>query len=95
MDLPVINLLEESIKEWRRVIKNNGKLIILTPTILIEKQSHPMTIGDFVEKHEHEVFEGGSHIERDVLFPILNKKFDNLQETSMTHISIITTDSTP
>jgi DNA-binding PadR family transcriptional regulator len=95
IDLPVFDLLEESVTEWQRVISDNGRLIIITPTILIEKQIHPMTIGDFVEKHEHEVHEGGSHIERDVLFPILNKKFDDLQETSITHMSIITTDNTP
>jgi PadR family transcriptional regulator PadR len=89
MDLPVMDLLEESIKEWQRAIKTNGRLTIITPTILIEKQKHPMTIGDFVEKNEHEDLEGGSHIERDVLFPILQEKFNNLHESEYVHISII------
>ena len=72
IDLPKIDILEESLKEWQRALKSNGRLTILTPTILIEKQKHPMTIGDFVEKHEHEILEGGSHIEKDFLFPVLH-----------------------
>jgi DNA-binding PadR family transcriptional regulator len=95
IDLPVMDLLEDSVAEWQRVISDNGRVVIITPSILIEKEVHPMTIGDFVEKHEHEVHEGGSQIERSVLFPILNEKFDNLQETSISHMSIITTDNNP
>lgn len=89
MDLPGIDLVEESINEWQRAIKANGRLTIITPTILIEKLKHPMTIGDFVEKNEHENLEKGNHIDRDDLFPILQGKFNNLHEAEYVHISVI------
>ncbi len=49
-----------------------------------------MTIGDFVEKNEHEILEGGSHIDKDFLFPILKNRFYNFHESEFVHISIIT-----
>jgi hypothetical protein len=92
IDLPKSDVIEASIQEWQRAIKAEGRLTILTPTILIEKQKHPLTIGDFVEKNEHEVLEGGSHIEKDILFPMLQNKFNNLHDSDFVHMSIITAD---
>jgi ubiquinone/menaquinone biosynthesis C-methylase UbiE len=51
IDLPKKEYLERALKEWHRVLKSNGKLAILTPSILLEKYEDPLSIGDFIEKH--------------------------------------------
>ena len=66
-DLPPIGILNDSGIEWQRVINENGRLSILTPSILIQKEIHPMSIGDWVEKFEHQHVEKGSHIELETL----------------------------
>jgi PadR family transcriptional regulator PadR len=90
IDLPSQETIDESIKEWHRVLSKEGRLAILTPTILIEKQIHPLSIGDFVEKQEHEVIEQGQHVDREILLSSLKLNFNNIVENESVHMSVIT-----
>jgi DNA-binding PadR family transcriptional regulator len=87
--LPNKGILKESVNEWRRVLNENGKLSILTPSILVKTSQVPMTIGDFVEKHEHEIIERGQHIDPESLFFVLREKFNKVIDTEMVHMSFI------
>jgi PadR family transcriptional regulator PadR len=81
--------LKESVNEWQRVLNENGKLSIITPSILIKTSQIPMTIGDFVEKYEHEEIEGGHRIDLESLFFALRERFNKVIETEMVHMSFI------
>jgi PadR family transcriptional regulator PadR len=89
IDLPNKDIINEAAREWKRVVHEKGMLSIFTPTILIQKQEDPLTIGDFVEKHEHEIIEKGEHVEREVLMSTLKGLFKNVVEREAVHMSII------
>jgi PadR family transcriptional regulator PadR len=89
IDLPKREYLERALKEWHRVLKSHGKLAILTPSILLEKYEDPLTIGDFIEKHEHETIEKGEHIDKAILEKQVKQYFNAFEEKSIVHISIL------
>jgi len=90
IDLPSKEIIGEAAKEWQRVINDKGVLSILIPTILIQRHDDPMNIGDFVEKHEHEIREKGEHVDREILLSALGSLFQTVVEREALHMSIIT-----
>jgi PadR family transcriptional regulator PadR len=91
--VPTQEALVESTIEWRRVIKEGGRLSIITPTILIQSHEEPMTIGDYVEKYEHQIIEKGSLIDPDMFMSSLRSSFTNVVEMGATHMTFITADN--
>jgi PadR family transcriptional regulator PadR len=89
VDLPNRNILDKSASEWQRVINQKGKVAIITPTILVQKHDDPLTIGDFVEKHEHQIIEKGEHVDREFLLSTLGSLFQRVVETEAVHMSTI------
>ena len=87
IDLPNEDALLNALKEWVRVINQKGKLAILTPTILISKFDDPMSIGDFVEKNEHEAIEKGVRIDKEHLQTLLNSFFNVVHERELVHMT--------
>ena len=90
--VPTPETLVESTKEWRRVIKKSGRLTIITPSILIQAHEEPMTIGDYVEKYEHQVIEKGSLIDFEIFMSSLKDSFSDVVEREATHMTFITAD---
>ena len=91
--VPTPEALVESTTEWGRVIKEGGRLTIITPSILIQEHEEPMTIGDYVEKYEHQVIEKGSLIDPDLFMSSLRNNFANVVQREATHMTFITADS--
>ena len=89
IDLPEEKALGKAFKEWFRVLNKNGVLAILTPTILISRQEDPMSIGDFVEKYEHEAIEKGVRIDKEHLQTYLNNSFKVVNEKEFVHMTIL------
>lgn len=89
IDLPKKEDLNRALKEWHRVLKPNGKLSVLTPTILIEKYDDPLTIGDFIEKHEHETIEKGEHIDKEILVEQVEQYFNKIEEKTLVHMTAL------
>jgi DNA-binding PadR family transcriptional regulator len=89
IDLPKREYLEQAMKEWHRVLMSNGKLTILTPSILLEKYEDPLSIGDFIEEHEHETIEKGEHIDKTLLEEHVKQYFNTIEEKSIVHITIL------
>ena len=87
MDLPEKDILEKSLREWHRIITKNGKLVMGTPTILVHRYEDPLTIGDFIEKYEHETIEKGENIDRDFLQTLLKKYFKKIEEKQIVHMT--------
>jgi len=83
-------VLKRALKEWARVMNRTGKLAILTPTILVSKHEDPMSIGDFVEKHEHEGVESGVHIDKEHLRTLLRGLFNVVHERDIAHMTTFT-----
>jgi hypothetical protein len=90
IDLPKEDLLNSAGREWHRVINETGKIAICTPTILLQKYEDPLTIGDFVEKYEHEIIEKGEHIDKEILLSQLKKLFQKVEERNIVHMATIT-----
>jgi SAM-dependent methyltransferase len=89
IDLPKKDYLEAALKEWHRILKQDGKLTICTPTILLTKYEDPLTIGDFIEKYEHETIEKSEHLDSGFLQTQLNKFFYNIEERQIVHMTIL------
>lgn len=51
--VPPANILEKAIEEWKRCLKTDGRIAIVTPSVLLNEENHPMDIGQFVENREH------------------------------------------
>jgi len=88
IDLPKKDFLETMLRECHRISSQNGRLAILTPTVLTYKHEDPLTIGDFVEKYEHETIEKGEHIDGEYLQAMLQNFFSKVEERQIVHMAI-------
>jgi DNA-binding PadR family transcriptional regulator len=89
IDVPSKNLLKDSVREWHRTVSRNGRLGILTPTTLIDKIDDPLTIGDFMEKYEHEAMEGIEKADREPFETILRESFQKIEARQIIHMTLI------
>jgi PadR family transcriptional regulator PadR len=89
IDLPREELLKEAVEEWERILVPNGRLAILTPTALVKKNEARLTIGDFVEKYEHEIIEKGQTIDERLLDSALTKSFVDIDNRDIVHMMLI------
>lgn len=87
IDLPKTDHLEAALKEWQRVLKRDGMVVICTPTILVSKYEDPLKIGEFIEKYEHEDIERGEPIDKDFLQALLKKFFNKIEEREIVHMT--------
>ena len=55
----------------------------------IEKPLKQKTVGDFVEKFEHQVVEGGQRVESETLFFALREQFKQVVDSQSIHMSFI------
>jgi PadR family transcriptional regulator PadR len=87
--VPTQETLVESVIEWRRVINEEGRLMIITPTILVQNEVEPMSIGDFVEMYEHQIIEKGPKIVHDLFLSSLRSLFTDVVESETVHMTFI------
>jgi DNA-binding PadR family transcriptional regulator len=89
IDLPREELLREAVEEWERILVPNGRLAILTPTALVKNNEALLSIGDFVEKYEHEIIEKGRTIDERLLDSALTKSFVDIDKRDIVHMMLI------
>jgi PadR family transcriptional regulator PadR len=89
IDLPQIDLLRETFDELSRVLNDDGKMGVITPSILLQEHEDPLTIGDFIEKYEHEVIERREHIEKEFLLALMKNKFKKTEEKELVHLTLL------
>ena len=88
-DIPKQRSLEIALSEWCRVLKQDGKLALIVPTVNVKKYEDPMDIGDFLEKHEHEANRNDDYINETLIERTLKKAFRKVEEKQVIHITII------
>jgi len=88
LGVPQKDSLATALKEWHRVLRQNGRLAILSPTILIHKYEDPLAIGDFVEKYEYETMKKGEQISKEFLQGLLKNFFNRVEERQIVHMTI-------
>jgi PadR family transcriptional regulator PadR len=89
VDLPGKERIGPTIKEWHRVLSPKGSLGILIPSVLIKKREDPISLGDFVEKHEHEILGQSNYIDGEFLKKELSDYFDEVEDKTIVHMSFI------
>jgi SAM-dependent methyltransferase len=89
IDLPREGLLRDAVEEWNRILVPRGKLIIMTPTVLVKGSEGPLSIGDFVEKYEHEIREKGQTVDERLLDDVLTKTFVDIDMRDIAHMMLI------
>jgi DNA-binding PadR family transcriptional regulator len=87
ISVPRKDLLEASLKECHRVLKQSGTLAIVTPTIFVHKYDEPLAIGNFMEKYEHRM-QGNEYINEETILALLKKFFNKVQKRSLIHLTI-------
>lgn len=87
-EVPEKNFLEKCLRECNRVTNESGTLAIVTPTILVHKYHDPLSIGNFIEKYEHEALEKGDYMEAEALKALLQKFFHRVEEKQIVHMTI-------
>ena len=89
IDLPREELLRTAVEEWNRILVPKGRLAIVTPSVLVKDNEGPLSIGDYVEKYEHEIIEKGQTIEKRLLDDALTNSFVDIDERDIVHMMLI------
>jgi PadR family transcriptional regulator PadR len=89
IDLPPQENLEMSLAELKRVLSVEGRLGVIVPSILLTRKQDPLTIGDFIEVHEHETIEQGEHLEKERLIKLLKSYFQSVKEIEIVHLTLL------
>jgi ribosomal protein L36 len=89
IDVPIKRRLKNSVKEWHRTVRREGRLGILASTALINKIDDPLTIGDYIEKYEHESVKGNEKADRESLQTMLRESFKKVEATEIVHRTLI------
>jgi DNA-binding PadR family transcriptional regulator len=88
-DIPPSNALETTLREWHRLLRQGGLLGILAPTVTLRKHKDPLTIGDFIEKYEHEITRKSQHSNSELLTRLRRRFFQNLEEIPVAHMTLL------
>jgi PadR family transcriptional regulator PadR len=87
-EIPPRDLLQSAVREWHRVLNQRGTLGILAPTVALRKYKDPLTIGDFIEKFEHETIQKGEPVDHEFLRRVLAKLFQDVKERQIVHMTL-------
>jgi len=88
VEVPSKDSLEICLREWHRVLKQGGTLAISTPTVLVHRHEDPMSIGNFMERVEHETLGKGEDVDGDFLKALLKKFFHKVEKRQIVHMTI-------
>ncbi|MFX1483237.1 MAG: helix-turn-helix transcriptional regulator [Promethearchaeota archaeon] len=81
--------IDACLREWRRVLSDNGTLAIITPTALFAEYTDPLEIGEFVEQKEHPRNKGEDSLNLVALENELKKHFANVDVSEIVHITVL------
>lgn len=87
-NIPENDLVETALREWDRVLKESGRLVILMPTVFVREYEDPLTISDFIEKHEYEALELGKRANKKAFRALLENFFRKVEETEIVNMTI-------
>lgn len=85
--VPPENMLDNSILEWKRSLKEGGQIAIVTPSILLEKVYDPMPIGKFIEYKEHTATKRFDFPSLEEFENTLTSEFDSFMKYTIIHLT--------
>lgn len=85
--IPPLNILDKAIVEWKRSLKEGGKIAIVTPKILLEETHHPMPIGKFIENMEHTATKKFEFPSLEEFETKLTSEFDSFTKYNIIHLT--------
>jgi PadR family transcriptional regulator PadR len=88
-NMPTNENMENASREWRRVIKDSGRVAFLSPIVLFGRDKDPLTIGDFMEQWEHQIYENREPGEGEILLNTLRENFQKITEKNIVHMRLI------
>jgi PadR family transcriptional regulator PadR len=88
-DMPTSTNMDKATREWHRVVKNKGKLAVISPAVLFRSYEDPLSIGDFIEKWEHQTYKNRKPGEGGTLIGSLRKHFQSLEEKDVVHMKLL------
>jgi PadR family transcriptional regulator PadR len=81
--------LTACLKEWRRVLAEDGILAIATPTATITTYEDPLEIGEYIEQREHPQPEGEQSLNSKIIRDEMGNYFSETEEMKVVHITIL------
>ena len=79
------------LKEWRRVLGEDGQFSLVTANTKIDELTNPLSIGQFIETFEHQSIKESGSSTWTSFKKKLEKLFPSIQQTRMQDISILRT----
>jgi DNA-binding PadR family transcriptional regulator len=86
--LPRSQNMLRAAEEWHRVIRENGRLLLIAPTALFSSLEDPLSIGDFIEKIEHKS-SGELSNDGEVLVSTLKSLFQKVDTRHMLQMTLL------
>ena len=81
--------VRRALKEFHRVLKKDGSLAFIVPYSHPHKDNYPLTLGEFVEKVEHEVSEADKiKLDDAVAESLLSRYFRRVKRYRLAHLAI-------
>ena len=87
-NLSGVHNLRGAIQEWHRLLKNKGKLVIGMPSVLIHQNKDPLTIGQYMEKIEHQSTNIKEQFDKELLENTLKQFFTEIEHTHVVHLTV-------
>lgn len=87
-NLSGVQNLEDAIKEWHRLLKSQGRLVFGVPSSLINDYQDPLSIGQYIEKIEHQSTHKTGQFDRQLLEEILGRYFNKVENTHIVHLTV-------
>jgi DNA-binding PadR family transcriptional regulator len=77
-----------ALKEIHRVLTKDGTLAFIVPYVHSRGDGSPLTLGEFVEKVEHDVSGEKSNLEYTVAMSLLSRYFRNVKHYRLAHLIV-------
>jgi PadR family transcriptional regulator PadR len=81
--------VHRALKELHRVLKKDGSLALIVPYYHLQQDKYPLTMGEFVEKVEHEVLEEDkTKLDYTSAESLLSRYFHKVKRHRLAHLAI-------
>ena len=87
--LPSQSNSSKAVEEWQRVLKEKGTVVLIVPRAAFSALKDPLTIGDFLEKMEHQSSDGRKTGNGETLQRLLEEYFMEVQKEEMLHMTFL------
>lgn len=87
-NLSSVQHLEAAVQEWTRILKSQGRLILGVPSALVHKYKDPLSIGQYMEKIEHQSTSNTGQFDKELLEEMLSRQFTKIEHKHVVHLTV-------